>query len=125
MAQLAVVSGLLDRQIVLQRATKTPGDLGSKVDTWGDLAVVWAQRIDVGGGEQVRADEQAGRISTQFLIRYTWFKPPLNPKDRILYNETGGAPEDGLIFNITRVTPVGGRFNGQLIDALARSDQGA
>lgn len=121
-APTTVNSGALDRQVALQRKTITSNAFGEPVETWQDLAVVFAQKIEITGAEAVRADEVAAQITTQFLIRYTQFRPALNPRDRLLFNEDGGPPEDGLVFNIRRVSSVG-RRNGHLIDAWARADQ--
>lgn len=118
----AISSGSLDRQIALQRKTTTKNDFGEPVETWVDLAIVWAQKLELVGGEQVRADEVAAQMSTTFVIRYTAFSPPLNPRDRLLYNEAGGPPEQGLVYNIRRVTEIG-RRNGQAVDAWTRTDQ--
>lgn len=118
-------SGQLDRVIVLQRKL-TPARrdaLGNEIETWVDLCPpLYAGKIEGGGGEDTRAAEAAAQISMQFVIRDTGFAPPLNPRDRLLFNAAGGPPEQGLVLNIRRVEEIGRRV-GHLIDAWARADQ--
>ena len=117
-------AGNLNRAVLLQRKSTARNTLGEPVETWFDLAGggVWAQLIEYAMAEDVRADETAARLVAQFAIRYTRFSPPLNPRDRLLWNEAGGAPEAGLIFNIRGVYHIG-LNEGHLIDCWARSDQ--
>lgn len=107
---------------MLQRKSVVKNALGEPVETWVDLAAVWAQKLEMVGGEQTRADEVAGQMSTTFLIRYTAFSPALNGRDRLIYNEAGGPPEEGLIYNIRRVIEIGRRA-GHALDAWTRTDQ--
>jgi head-tail adaptor len=124
--QTILSSGQLDRLVVLQRKLiPSPVDsLGGAIDTWQNLCEpVWAQKLETGGTEDVRADELAAQISATFIIRFTYFSPMLNPRDRLLFNpDPSQLAQDGLAFNIRRVIEVGRRA-GHRIDAWARADQ--
>lgn len=124
--QTLISSGQLDRVVVLQRKLNPAptNELGEAVETWQELATVWAQKADdTGGAEIVRADEEAAQISATFVIRFTDFTPPLNPRDRLLFNPDRRAPAAlGLVYNIRKVGEIG-RGVGHRIDAWARSDQ--
>ncbi len=123
--QTITSSGQLDRVIVLQRR-QTPAqrdELGEAIEVWQDLAVVWASKDETAGAEAVRADEVAAQISATFVIWWTDFSPPLNPRDRLLFNpDRRQQAKDGLAYNIRRVTSVGRNVQHR-IDAWVRSDQ--
>lgn len=123
--QTLISSGQLDRVVVLQRKRLPAARdaLGSPVDVWDNLTTTYAQMLITGGDEGMRADEVAAQISATFVIRFTQFSPPLNPRDRLLFNPDANTPAaDGLIYNIRRVTEVGRRV-GHRIDAWTRADQ--
>jgi len=118
-------SGWLDRVVILQRRVNPPerNELGEPIETWVDLGTVWAQVVETGGSENVRADEEAAVLRATFTIRFTYFTPSLNPRDRILYNSNPLAPAaEGYAYNITRVRMMG-RYVGHIIDAATRGDQ--
>lgn len=123
--QTLISSGQLDRVVILQRrrSPSLKNALGEPIETWLTLGPAWATKLESAGAETVRADEEAAQISATFVIRWTQFSPPLNPRDRLLYNPDPTQPAaDGLAYNIRRVVEIG-RRNGHRIDAWTRADQ--
>lgn len=121
-----VSSGQLDRVIVLQRLV-TPSlknALGEEIETWADLAPpMYAGRFEDNGTSQTRGGEPAAQLSVYFMIRYTWFSPAINPRDRLIFVEDGLPPERGTIFKIEAIQLIG-RREGHWITGSARPDQG-
>lgn len=105
-------AGRLDRRITLRRAKLTTNALGEEVQAWGDLATVWARRVDAGGTEQIAAGELASTIATRFQIRWT-SRFSLTPRDRVRIGD--------LEFDIVSAVEIG-RREGIDIMARARSD---
>jgi SPP1 family predicted phage head-tail adaptor len=100
-------------RVTIQRATITYNQFNEPVETWADLATVWAKRMDASAGESYRAQEVGAQITTRFTVLRTSVIANVNPKDRISY--------DGRTFNITAVREV--KRNRWLeIDAVARAE---
>ena len=57
----------LNRKITIQRATTVPNELNEPVETWADLATVWAKREDASSGEK----EAAGQVGAFLMARFT------------------------------------------------------
>ena len=91
-------AGELDRRITLQRATTAPNGFNEPVESWTDLATVWAQQRPDRGAERFAAQEIVGRAVMTFHIRY---RTDVRTTDRILYQ--------GRIWNILDVREVGRR----------------
>ena len=113
-------AGDLDRRIVLQRATTAPNGLGEPVETWSDLATVWASKRDMTDVERLRASEIGEVLTTRFMIRYSRQVADVDGRDRVLF--------DGLTYNVTGVRRLGKeegyRLNEAIeISAAARSEQ--
>lgn len=108
-----LASGALDRRITLQRALATEDDLGSPIETWVDLATVWAAKTDLSDVERSRAAEIGAVIDTRFQIRWSAQWSDLNPTDRLVYA--------GLTYNIAGVREIG-RRQGIEISAKARAE---
>jgi SPP1 family predicted phage head-tail adaptor len=78
-------AGGLDRRVTLQRFTVTTDDYGEEIQTWSDLATVFAEVRQQSGREFfAAAQEQAARLVV-FFIR--WF-PGLTVLDRVSYADT-------------------------------------
>lgn len=108
-------AGALDRRITIRRATITYDSFHAPVETWADLATVWAKRTDASASESYRAQEVQAQISVRFLIRYSSQVADVDTKDRIAFG--------GREYNITRVgEPAGTRNQWIEIDAAARAD---
>lgn len=107
-------AGKLDRRITLQRATTAQDETGQEVQTWSDLATVWASRRDVSDAERVAAAEVAASITTRFQIRWGTSWADLNPREH-------RVALDGRIYDISGVKEIG-RREGLEITAAARRD---
>jgi SPP1 family predicted phage head-tail adaptor len=108
-------AGTLDRRITIRRATVTLNEFNEPIETWSDLATVWAKRTDASAAEGYRAQEVGAQISARFLIRYSSDVADVDPKDRIAF--------DGREYNIIGVRePQGTRNQWREIDAVARAD---
>lgn len=108
-----MMAGPLDRRITLRRATVTTNELGEDVQTWADLATVWAQRADAGISEQVAGAETISTVSSVFRIRWSSRVAALTPRDRVL--------AAGREYDIVSVVEVG-RREGIEFTAHARND---
>ena len=109
-------AGNLDRRITLQRASVAQNGLGEEIETWADLATVWAEKIESRrlAKEQSDAGEarQALRRRT-FRIRWSSGLADLNARDRVIF--------DGQACDILGVTELG-RREGLEIETLQRAD---
>lgn len=100
-------------RITIQRATITYNEFNEPVETWTDLATVWAKRADASAGESYRAQEVGAQITTRFTVLRVTTIAEVNPKDRIAY--------DGRTYNVTAVREV--KRNREIeIDAVARAE---
>jgi len=89
--------GKLDRRITLQGLTQTQGEYGELIDTWADVATVWANAYAGAGKEFVAARQVNAEVSMQFQIRWMTVSTTM----RILY--------DGKYFDIVDIAEVGRR----------------
>lgn len=107
-------SAKLDRRLTLQRFTSTqdPGS-GENIETWGDIATVWASVNPVSDVERVKAAEVSAEITTRFRIRYDSSWSDLNPRDRLVF--------EGRTFDIWGVKELQ-RRQGLEITAAARAE---
>lgn len=78
--------GALNESITIQRALMIPNDIGEPVETWVDLATVWAAKTDIRGTD------------TRFKIRW---RRDVEPRDRILC--------EGNYYDITGTVELGRR----------------
>jgi len=109
-----LAAGSLDRRLVLQKRVVTANALNEEVETFTDLAKVWASKTDVSDAEKVRAQQVGAEITTRFQIRWASAWATLNPKDRCVC--------EGREYEITGVKELGRRV-GLEITACARADQ--
>lgn len=109
-------AGDLDRRMTIQRATTTLNEFNEPIETWGDLATVWAKRRDASATESYRAQEVGAQITARFTIRWSSVVASVNPRDRLSY--------DGRLYNITAMRDIG-RNQWREIDAVARADEAA
>lgn len=107
-------AGSLDRRLTLRRRVVTTNALNEDVETFPDLATVWASKADVSDAEKVRAQQVGAEITTRFVVRWSVDLATLNPKDRCAC--------EGREYEITGVKEVG-RRDGIEITASARADQ--
>jgi len=89
-------SGRLDRRITLQRKTVTENSYGEPVESWKDLATVWAEYMPARGAERYASMQTIGEIEIRWRIRY---RSGLTPIDRIVYQ--------GRVHNVTSIIEIG------------------
>jgi len=107
-------AGKLDRRITLQRFTTTKNEFNEDVQTWADLATVWASKEDIRDSERWQASEVAAEVTTRFRIRWSNTVKDIDPRDRVLF--------DGRIYAINAVKEIGRRV-GLEITAAARAER--
>jgi SPP1 family predicted phage head-tail adaptor len=103
-------AGELDRIISLQTATVTHDAAGQPIETWKGINVP-AHIKRIKGGERFTADQDIGKESITFKIRYRTIRPTV--LNRIVYL--------GRNWDIHDVRELG-RREGLEIDATARSE---
>jgi SPP1 family predicted phage head-tail adaptor len=108
-----VRSARMDRKITLQRKTVSQNSLGEEVETWADLATVWAEKSYRAAGESVQAAEVAAVRILRFVIRWDSAWADFSPIDRLTL--------DGVICDVVEVNEIG-RRDGLEIFAKARAE---
>lgn len=110
-------AGRLDRRVTLQRATTAADAYGERVQTWADLATVWAEKIESGrlvAREQADAGEARVALARRkFRIRWSETVAVIDASDRLLF--------EGDAYDILGVTELG-RREGLEIECTARAD---
>jgi SPP1 family predicted phage head-tail adaptor len=106
-------AGRLDRRITILRATTAANDFNELVQTWTDIATVWAEAKPVMDGEKIRAGETLALKSYRFTIRYSSDVADIDPRDRLTF--------DGRTYDVQNVKEVG-RREGLEITATARAE---
>lgn len=82
----------LNRRITFQRATSAPNELNEPVETWSDLATVWAKREDASSGEKEAAGQTGAFLMARFTVRRSATSDGIKSTDRISH--------DGAIWSI-------------------------
>ena len=96
--------GKSDRRIEIQRATETTNGYGEKVETWSELATVWAELMKTSGQKEAISNQQDTAAKTlTFKIRSSSTTRGITPKDRVIYS--------------------GDTFDIKGIDEIGRNDQ--
>ena len=108
-----MLAGKLDRRVTLRRAEVKQNDFGEDVETWGDLATVWASRAEVSNRERFAAQQVGAELVARFRLRYSQRIHDLSPLDRIVV--------DGREHNITGVAEIG-RREGFEVTVSARAE---
>lgn len=103
-------AGKLDRRITIRRKTITWSGSGEPIETWADLATVWAQQRPNRGGERFATRQLVGTAVMTFHIRY---RAGLTVQDRIVY--------DGKTWDIADIREIGRKVVHE-IDCAARAD---
>jgi SPP1 family predicted phage head-tail adaptor len=81
-------AGDLDRRITLQRATATQNELNEDVDTWADVATVWARRRDASDSQKIEymaAGQVGAFIVSRFTVRSSSVTRDVTPVDRLMH----------------------------------------
>lgn len=103
-------AGTLDRRITIQHKTVTTSPDGGQIETWADLATVWANARPLKSDEKFGDQQLIATSLTTFTIRY---RSDLTVQDVIKYN--------GRIWDILDIREVG-RRQGLELDTKARTD---
>jgi SPP1 family predicted phage head-tail adaptor len=104
-------AGKLDRRITIQRVTTAPNAFNEPVETWIDVATVWAQQRPNRGSERFSAQEINGRAVLTFHIRY---RGDVTVQNRILYR--------GRSWNILDIREIGRRVVTE-IDVVTQGEE--
>ncbi len=65
-----MLSQRLNRRITIQEATTGQDAIGQPVNTWSDVATVWAAINDLSGREYLAADAAQNAVTTKITIRH-------------------------------------------------------
>ena len=87
-------AGTLNRRITIQQLASGQDALGQMVQTWTDVALVWANIRYANGSETIKADAETSVAKASIRIRY---RTGLNAGMRVLYGTT--------VFNVLAVLP--------------------
>lgn len=109
-------SGRLDRRVTIQTLTTTRDAFGQPIETWAELATVWAQRENAGVVERFQANQRFASAEVVFRIRWYPWAEGIDPK-------TNRAAFEGRTYNILGTEEIG-RKEGLHIVAVARTDLG-
>lgn len=104
----------LDRRVTIRRATlsQDPGS-GEMVETWADLATVFASWRRASARETLAAAEVSAEVTDVFTVRWSSVTGSVTPKDRVVY--------EGKTYNISEASEIG-RREGVMIRGAARAE---
>lgn len=102
-------AGRLDRRVTLQKPTRTQDDFGQAVETWSDVATVWAGVRQTAGSEFLQAQSETNEQQIVFTMRY-----------RADVRETWRVVWEGRNFDVIEVRQLGRRAGIEVM-AHARS----
>lgn len=88
----------LTERITIQRKTIAENSYGEPIETWVDLATVWAAKRPVRGYKRYLAQQNVAETDTEWIIRY---RTDINPCDRLINRER--------IYDINGVLEIGRR----------------
>lgn len=77
------VPEMMDRKIVIQRATVSQNAHGEEVPTWADYKTRWAEVRYTGGAEGQAANKETASLAVVFRFRHI---TDLTEKDRIVFD---------------------------------------
>ncbi len=92
-----MISGRLDRKITIQELTTTNDEYGEPVESWSDLATVWAE-VKQQSAREMWESGKVSEVEMMFRIRY---RSGIDTTNRISY--------DGDTYDITGVREIGRR----------------
>ncbi len=91
-------AGRLDRQITIRTPALTQDTHGGSVETFSDLATVWAERVPNGGRRFLAAAQIQPGLQVIYRIRY-----------RSDFDETARIVDDGNEYGILAIHEIGRR----------------
>jgi SPP1 family predicted phage head-tail adaptor len=115
---MAITAQELDRRVTIQRATTVYDEFNEPVETWSDVATVWARRRDVSDGEKQAAGQVGAVLMSRFTVRSSTTTRALLPTDVLSH--------DGGAWNIQGIKEADeGRNRFIEITAIRDADNGA
>jgi SPP1 family predicted phage head-tail adaptor len=109
-----VRTGRLDRQITLQSVSVVQDDLGQPIETWTNVATVWAERESQSATKRFAAQQRFAEVDIVWRIRWYPWAPDVRPDThRVVYQ---GRP-----FNVLGAVELG-RKEGLHIATKARAE---
>lgn len=91
-------AGRLRNKVKLQALADVQDELGQPVQTWADVATVWADIRTMGGIESIKANASTSIIKASIRVRY---RTDINAGMRVLHGSTA--------YDIKAVLPDEGR----------------
>lgn len=75
-------AGKLRHRVTIQQLVKTDDGYGGIVETWQDVATVWAAVEPLRGNERYRAQQVQAELTHKVIMRY---RAGIKPQMRLLY----------------------------------------
>lgn len=107
-------AGKLDRRITIQGKSITQSDSGDEVVTWGDVATVWAEKIEIDGVERFTVKQIVGHAVKTFRFRWSSTVAAITSEHRLVFDDRD--------YDITDVREIG-RREGLEVDCYAPSEE--
>lgn len=63
-------AGTLDQRIILQRRGTVEDSIGQPVESWTDVAYLWANVRHLSGVESIKADAAVSQVKSSIRVRY-------------------------------------------------------
>ncbi|MCK8780557.1 head-tail adaptor protein [Rhizobium sp. NTR19] len=85
---MAITAQELDRRITVERVTSVPNDFNEPVETWAEVATLWARRRDASDTHKIEymAAGQVGSFTVaRFTVRSSSVTRTITPVDRIVH----------------------------------------
>lgn len=76
-------AGILNRRIIIMKATSTQNEFGEKIDTWSTFVERWAMIEPLSGREYFTAKQSLSEIDKRVTVRYS---TGIKPSMRLIYN---------------------------------------
>lgn len=75
----------MDHRITIRRLVAGVNEFNEPIDTWTDVATLYAEKREMFGGEALRSDEVSGSLSARFRVRYSSIAATIDARDRVLF----------------------------------------
>jgi SPP1 family predicted phage head-tail adaptor len=85
---MAITAQELDRRITVERMTSVPDDFNEPVETWTEIANLWARRRDASDSQKIEymAAGQVGSFTVaRFTVRSSAITRTITPVDRLTH----------------------------------------
>jgi SPP1 family predicted phage head-tail adaptor len=92
-------AGRLRHRVTIQVAAETQNMYGETIQSWSDVATVWAAVEPLRGREYLAATQEQRELTTRITIRW---RPGVNPGNRVVWTDPGGITH---IYDIEDVIP--------------------